>query len=112
MFLGMRFDSDSRLAKSLTVRLGACWSSTQNTLDRCSVFAENPQVLMTGRHGDDMSPCSADVRKAVPLPWTSQGMLYGIQSIKIKRLYEHIFGEHLNCCSCLQHITWVSNGKV
>jgi hypothetical protein len=48
-----------------------------------------------------MSPCSAHVRKAVPLPWTSQGVLYGIQSIKIGYFQEYIFGEHLNCCSLI-----------
>ena len=91
MFLGMGFDA--RLAKTLTTR--EIWPSTKNIVDRGSVFAENPQVRMTGRHGDDMSPCSADVRKAVPLPWTSQEVLFGIQSIKIKYFQVYIFGEHL-----------------
>jgi hypothetical protein len=64
MFLGMGFDS--RLAKNLTTRGNV--GQVQNTLDRCPIFADNPQVQMIGRRGDDMSPCSADVRKAVPLP--------------------------------------------
>jgi hypothetical protein len=79
MFLRMGFDS--RLAENLTTR--GKLARYPITLDRCSLFAEHPQVQMTGRHGDDMSPCSADVRKAVPpLPWTSQGVLYDTQLIK------------------------------
>jgi hypothetical protein len=63
MFLGRGFDP--RLVNNLTTRGNV--GQVPKILSIGSVFAENPQVKIPERHGNDMSPCSTDVCKVVPL---------------------------------------------